>query len=170
MTDAGKLNQGGCSCGYVRYQTKGEPMIVHACHCTFCQRQTGSSNVVNALFEADRIELTAGTLEYSTMTTLSGKGQVIARCLQCKTALWSSYDFLGLREKVRFLRVGTLDDPSQLPPNVHIFASTKLPWYEIPASQAVHHGFYDIKEVWSDISLARMENLAGRKFDRKSHF
>lgn len=55
--------EGGCTCDYVRYQAHPKPLIVHCCHCRWCQRQTGASFALNALYEAERVQLTAGDVE-----------------------------------------------------------------------------------------------------------
>ncbi len=146
---------GGCTCGEVRYDVKTTPLIVHACHCRWCQRQTGGPHVINALYEAEMIELTKGEVEITTVPSPSGKGQIIARCPTCKVALWSNYDFGGMRERLRFLRVGTLDNPDLMPPDVHIYTSTKMPWYIIPPDHYAVEGFYDSSTTWSQESQER---------------
>src|SRR5580700_9647640 len=110
--------QGGCACGTVRYQLGSPPMFVHCCHCRDCQRHTGSAFVINALIEADRVALLSGSLEEVTMPTPSGGSQKVCRCPSCKIAVWSVY---GGVDKLRFVRVGTLDDPGALTPDVHIY-------------------------------------------------
>ena len=50
--------EGGCVCGKVRYRLKSDPMIVHCCHCSWCQRETGSAFVINALTETSEVDLT----------------------------------------------------------------------------------------------------------------
>ena len=151
--------EGGCACGAVRYRVTSAPMIVHACHCRLCQRQTGSSNAVNALIEADRIILECGTIETFLMETPSGHGQRIARCASCKVAIWSNYLINNQGDALRFLRVGTLDDPALMPPSVHIFTSTKQPWYVIGHGTPAVEGFYDQDTTWSTGSLKRLKTL-----------
>src|SRR5579859_692773 len=121
---------GGCACRYVRYRMAGKPMFVHCCHCRWCQRETGSAFVLNALIEADRVHLLQGRPEIVLTPTLSGKGQKIARCPSCRIALWSNY--AGAGDVLRFVRVGTLDEPDRLPPDIHIYTSTKQPWVVRP--------------------------------------
>src|SRR5262249_52394334 len=117
---------GGCACGAVRYRMKTGPLFVHCCHCRWCQRETGASFALNAMIEADRVELLAGEPELVNTPSLSGKGQKIWRCAACKVAVWSNY--AGGGDRVRFVRVGTLDEPDRLPPDIHIFTSTRQPW------------------------------------------
>lgn len=110
---------GGCTCRHVRYRMTSNPLFVHCCHCRWCQRETGSAFVLNAMIEADRVQLLHGDVEVVDTPSLSGKGQKIARCPKCRIALWSNYG--GGGDSVRFVRVGTLDEPDRLPPDVHIF-------------------------------------------------
>ncbi|MEZ5572796.1 MAG: GFA family protein [Halioglobus sp.] len=150
---------GGCTCGLVRYTVRAEPLIVHACHCRRCQNQSGGPHVINALLEADHIEQTSGELESLQVPTPSGKGQTIVRCSSCKVAIWSHYDFGGLGQHICFLRVGTLDRPDTCPPDVHIYTSTKLPWYLIHPSQRAVEEYYDTKTTWRPESMARLNAL-----------
>jgi len=158
--DAPAFAEGGCACGGVRYRVSSAPMIVHACHCRLCQRQTGSSHAVNALIEADRVIVGFGRIEHTLLDTPSGRGQLIARCADCKTALWSNYLAADLGENLRFLRVGTLDEPGLMPADVHIYAASKLPWLEIGGNTPVKPAFYKRKEIWSKDSLQRLELLS----------
>ena len=147
--------EGGCTCRNIRYRLLGKPMVVHACHCTWCQRETGSVHALNALYEFDRVEHLKAEPELVDTPSASGKGQRIARCPICKVAVWSNYP--GAGSAVRFIRVGTLDDPSQCPPpDAHIFTSTKQPWVIFPQGAKVYAEFYDNpREVWSDEARAR---------------
>jgi hypothetical protein len=134
-------------------------MFVHCCHCTDCQRQTGSAFVINAIIEADRVIVDGGKTEATAMPTDSGKPHVVSRCPKCKTALWSIY---GGREQVRFVRVGTLDAPSALAPDVHIFTRSKLPWVALPEGVPAFAEYYDMKALWPAESWARRKAaLAG---------
>lgn len=151
--------EGGCSCGSARYRMMGPPMIVHCCHCSWCQRECGSGFVLNALIESDRVQLLAGTVEQVDTPSASGAGQKIVRCSRCKTALWSHYAYGGIGEQVKFVRVGTLDRPALLPPDVHIFTSTKLPWLALDDSAQVFAEYYPTQDVWPAASLARRQAL-----------
>jgi len=149
--------EGGCSCGAVRYRLTSAPMFVHCCHCKDCQRQTGSAFVLNALIETDRIEHVSGALTPVRMPTDSGGVHDIYRCPSCQTAVSSDY---GGRPYVRFVRVGTLDEPSALPPDVHIFARSKLPWVGLPPDAQVFDVYYDMARLWPPEMLARREAAA----------
>ncbi len=152
---------GGCTCGHVRYRMNSRPLVVHGCHCRWCQRQSGGAFAVNALIEADRVELTQGDVAQILVDSPSGTGQRIARCPRCQVAVWSNYlVFAGvLGEAVRFVKVGTLDDPDTFPPDVHIFTSSRQPWVILPAGVPAVAEYYDTKQTWSPESLARLEVL-----------
>lgn len=152
-------HEGGCTCRQVRYRMTRAPMIVHACHCRWCQRESGTAFALNALVEGDQVELLTGAPELVDTPSLSGRGQRIARCPTCKVAVWSNYG--GAGDKVRFIRVGTLDDPDAMPPDVHIFTASKQPWVVLPADARAVAEYYDSKEVWSAESLARRRALFG---------
>lgn len=153
---------GGCACGAVRYRMASTPLFVHCCHCRWCQRETGSAFVLNALIEADRVGLLEGEPEIVDTPSESGRGQKISRCPKCRVALWSNY--AGAGEAVRFVRVGTLDDPDRFPPNVHIFTESKQPWVVLPPDTPSFRKYYVTAEQWPRESLARRAALiAGSK-------
>ena len=117
------VREGGCSCGDVRYRLTTEPMFVHCCHCLNCQRQTGSAFVINLLIEADRVKLLSGEPKPVDVPRDDGSTQRIYRCPACQVAVFSEYG----RPAVRFVRGGTLDDPSTVEPDVHIFTRSRVP-------------------------------------------
>ena len=143
---------GGCSCGEVRYRLTSAPMFVHCCHCLNCQRHTGTAFVVNLLIEAARVELLSGAPQPVTMPLNGGSPNRIFRCPQCQVAVWSEY---GGRTAVRFVRAGTLDDPSTVSPDVHIYTRSKLPWVLLPESVPAFEEYYDPKALWPAASLER---------------
>jgi hypothetical protein len=142
--------EGGCACGTVRYRLTSDPLFVHCCHCTRCQRQTGSAFVINVLIEADRVELLAGEPEVVPVPRASKK-QKIWRCPECQIALYSQYT----TPRIRFVRAGTLDDPASVSPDVHIFTSTKLPWVELPEGVPSFSSYYETEKLWPAESLER---------------
>ena len=144
---------GRCTCGAVRYRVTAKPIIVHCCHCSWCQRETGTAFALNAVVEADNVTLLAGSPETVLTPSLSGKGQKIVRCPTCRVAVWSHYPQAG--EKICFVRVGTLDTPDRAPPDVHIYTSTKLPWVVLNDDIPAVPEFYNPKEIWSAESLDR---------------
>ena len=145
--------EGGCSCGEVRYRLTSEPLFIHCCHCLNCQRQTGSAFVINLLIESDRVELLAGEPQQVDVPRDDGSEQQVFRCPTCQVAVFSHYWFSG----VRFVRAGTLDDPSSAVPDVHIFTRSKLPWVTLPQSTPAFEVYYDSKSLWPAASLARLE-------------
>ena len=153
--------EGGCTCGAVRYRMMSKPMIVHCCHCRWCQRETGTAFALNAVIEADRVCVLKGAPEIVNTPSKSGKGQKIARCPTCRIALWSNY--AGAGDAVRFVRVGTLDLPDHLPPDIHIYTSTKQPWVVLPPGAPAVDEFYDLKVYWPQESLERRRALRAGK-------
>ena len=145
--------EGGCTCRQVRYRLDGLPLIVHACHCRWCQRETGTAFALNALYEADRVTHLVGEPEIVVTPSLSGKGQRIARCRSCRVAIWSNYPQAG--PAVRFVRVGSLDEPDRLAPDIHIFTASKQVWLTLPPAAKAVPEFYDLESTWSAESLAR---------------
>lgn len=162
MSDQAEIHEGGCACGHIRYRMESPPMIVHCCHCSWCQRQNGSAFAVNALIEADRVQILQGDVVEVTVPSPSGKNQRIARCPKCQVAVWSYYLAMhgGVGELIRFIRVGTLDHPDLVPPDVHIYTSTKAPWLTLPSDALAVEAFYKVDEVWSEESLRRRQALS----------
>jgi hypothetical protein len=149
---------GGCACGAARYRLTSAPMFIHCCHCLDCQRQTGSAFVLNALIEADRVILRSGDVRPIAVPTDSGSPHQIFRCATCQTALWSVY---GGRSVLRFVRVGTLDKPAALSPDVHIYTRSKVPWLTLPSTVPAFEAYYDSRQVWPAASLERRRALFG---------
>ena len=145
--------EGGCTCRAVRYRMTSTPLFVHCCHCRWCQRESGASFALNAMVEADRVVLLQGLPDAVNTPSNSGKGQKITRCPACRVALWSNYS--GAGDAIRFVRVGTLDDPDALPPDIHIFTASKQRWVVLPESTPAVLEYYDRKLFWPEESLAR---------------
>ncbi|MEQ8280556.1 MAG: GFA family protein [Deltaproteobacteria bacterium] len=142
--------EGHCTCRQIRYRLEGDPLFVHCCHCSWCQRETGTAFALNAMYEATRVEVLEGEPELVDTPSNSGKGQVIARCPTCRVALWSNYG--GRGDVVRFVRVGTIDGHA-LKPDVHIFTSTMQPWLTLGDGAPVCDAYYDRKKLWPEASL-----------------
>ena len=145
--------EGGCDCGLVRYRMETRPLFVHCCHCRWCQRESGASFALNAMIEADRVAQLGTEPEIIDTPSNSGKGQRIARCQKCRIAVWSNY--AGAGPVIRFVRVGTLDSPDSLPPDIHIFTASKQPWLELPAGVPSVKEYYERESYWPSDSLAR---------------
>lgn len=164
MSDDAQTFEGGCTCRQIRYRLTSRPMFVHCCHCLWCQRETGTAFALNAMIEADRMEELSGNVEIVDTPSNSGKGQKIARCPKCRIAVWSNYS--GAGTAVRFVRVGTLDEPDRLPPDIHIFTMSKQPWVVLPAGVPATREFYDAREMWPTASLERRTALRAAKAER----
>jgi hypothetical protein len=143
--------EGGCSCAAVRYRLTSDPLFVHCCHCLNCQRQTGSAFVINLLIETERVELLVGDPQPVDVPRDDGSTQRIFRCPTCQIAVFSEYG----RPEVRFVRAGTLDDPSTVTPDVHIYTRSKVPWVALPDSVPAFDEFYNVKSLWPAASLER---------------
>ena len=137
------LREGGCACGLVRYRLGSDPLFIHCCHCLNCQRQTGSAFVINLMIEADRVELVAGVPQPVEVPRDDGSRQRIFRCPSCQVAVFSEYG----RPEVRYVRAGTLDRPSEVTPDVHIFTRSKVSWITIPELAPAFEIYYDMKEL-----------------------
>jgi len=152
MNDSDQL-LGKCTCGDIEYELKREPMFVHCCHCTWCQRETGSAFAINALIESDNVKVLKGNPDMVDVPSNSGLGQRIIRCPSCKTALWSNYG--AAKDAVCFVRVGTLNNPNACPPDIHIFTSTKLNWVELGSSIPFVDEYYQRSKYWPEQSINR---------------
>ena len=153
------LHDGGCACGAVRYRMTSEAIYVHCCHCRWCQRESGAAFALNAMIEAERVVLLKGVPEEIDTPSESGKGQKFSRCPKCKVALWSNY--AGVSDAIRFVRVGTLDEPDRLPPDIHIFTSSKQPWIVLPSDVPAADEYYRRSDYWPEESIARRSALVG---------
>ena len=133
------------------------PLLVHCCHCRWCQRESGAAFALNALIESDCVIELGVAPELVATPSASGQGQTIARCPKCRIALWSHY--AGAGPIFKFVRVGTLDEPDRLPPDIHIFTASKQPWIILaPGSPAVSE-YYDRDQYWPAASLERLQAL-----------
>ena len=152
------FREGGCACGSVRYRLSSEPLFVHCCHCLNCQRQTGSAFVINLMIEAERVEIVSGVPQPVEVPRDDGSAQWIFRCPSCQVAVFSEYG----RHDLRYVRAGTLDAPSDVAPDVHIFTKSKVGWVAIPESVAAFEIYYDRKTLWPAESLERFDAILAR--------
>ena len=113
--------------------------------------------MINLLIEADRVELLSGAPQPVDVPRDDGSKQLIFRCPTCQVAVFSQYG----RPEVRFVRGGTLDQPSAVTPDVHIFTRSKLPWITLPDAAPAFEVFYDPQAVWPRASLERAAALRG---------
>lgn len=151
---------GGCACGAIRYTLDLAPYAVNCCHCTDCQREGSSAFAVNAAIETTALHMTGPEPLTVHLASASGAGQVVRRCPQCHTALWSHYGALGTR--AAFVRAGTLDDPALCPPNAQIWTQSKLPWVVLDPAIPAFEKFYsgrDIPALLGEHGAARLRAL-----------
>lgn len=154
--------EGGCSCGAVRYRLLSEPIVVHCCHCSWCQRESGAAFALNAVIESDRVEQLGEPPQRIETPSASGKGQAVLRCPACRVAVLSHY--AGAGDKAAFVRVGTLDEPGAYPPDVHIFTESKQAWVALPGGAEQFAVFYtgkDVVRLYGEDGAARWKALRG---------
>lgn len=149
--------EGGCDCRYLRYRLETRPLFVHCCHCRWCQRESGAAFALNTMIEAEHVSLLSGQPELVDTPSASGKGQKIARCPRCRLAVWSHYASAG--PLLSFIRVGTLDEPDRLPPDIHIFTASKQTWVLLPPGTPAVPEYYERKHYWPAESLVRRQAL-----------
>ena len=145
MTTTGFPIEGGCDCRAVRYRMETAPLFVHCCHCRWCQRETGASFALNAMIETDRVTLLAGRPEtgrHALRTAARARRSRAARPAASRSGAITR----ARGAQVAFVRVGTLDDPDALPPDIHIFTSSKQPWVVLPPGTPAVPEYYDRKQ------------------------
>lgn len=151
--------EGGCSCGQLRYRLLDRPMFTHACHCTWCQHETGTAFALNTLIERDRLEV-QGEMQCDQIPSASGKGQELWRCPACKGVVFSHYG--GAGRLMAFVRVGTLDAPGRCPPDVNIYTATRLPWVQLDPAVPAFEGYYQAKTEWPAAAQERFRAMKAR--------
>lgn len=154
-----KQLRGRCCCGQSTCRRLRPPLFTHCCHCTWCQRETGSAFAINALVETENVVLEQGSVAHTRLRSNSGAGQVVVGCLYCQTVLWSHYS--SAKEAIAFVRVGTLDRADAITPDTHIFAQAKLPWVQLPTDHDAVDQYYRLAECWPAESTARYEAAIG---------
>ena len=139
-----------------------DPLFVHCCHCLNCQRQTGSAFVINLLVEADCVKVLSGEPQPVDTPRDDGSVQRVFRCPSCQVAVFSEYGW----PELLFVRVGTLDEPSAVRPDVHIFARSRVPWVTLPDDTPAFDVYYDSRELWPASSLERLDAILALRADR----
>ena len=119
--------EGGCQCGSVRYRVSGEPIGVVVCHCTECQRQSGSAFGMSMAVRSAAFRLIAGELDSFAVIADSGRAKTGAFCPRCGTRIYHQ-----TAPEVLSVKAGTLDDTSRLRPTAHYWTKRKQPWVTIP--------------------------------------
>ena len=149
---------GGCCCGAIRYQLGRDPLVIHACHCKDCQRITGSAFVTNLWIERKYVERSGAEPRAFLLPAGTGKGNELSFCGTCGTTLWSDYRVVPT--PCLFVRAGTLDDPSWVVPDVHIYTRTKLPWVRLPEGAHAFEASYKVDDVWPPEKVTRLRTNA----------
>ena len=152
--------KGACGCGQVKYQLQAKPLFTHVCHCTYCQRESGSAFALNGFVETHHVQLLEGETESVNVPTNSGGGQNIMRCPKCKIGLWSYYS--GAGEAICLLRMGTLEERKAVKPDIHIFTSTQQGWLTFDDDIPKVENYYKKEDYWPEESKQRFFKLMGR--------
>jgi hypothetical protein len=156
-----QTHPGGCACGAVRYEARGEPIFVNHCYCRLCQRQTGSVGVLNAFYESDRVTVTQGELTEHTVEAGSGGDHTICRCSDCGTAVFSYYPRVG--RLGTGIRVGSFDDPDAFTPTAIVFTESKMPWVTPPEGIPAFERYYVPNELLAPDKWGRLAALVELK-------
>jgi hypothetical protein len=123
----GILVEGGCQCGRVRYRLKGEPLGLAVCHCTECQRQSGSAFGMSLAVPRESFRLLSGELRMFTAACDSGRTKECAFCPSCGTRIYHQGT-----EAAMSIKPGTLDETAWLEPSAHYWTKSRQPWVPIP--------------------------------------
>lgn len=126
---------GQCLCGKVRYRVSQEPVTVYACHCTDCQRRTGSAFALSMVVRRDALELLAGQTTGYSARLPDGRSKSGQMCAACGTRLWGTP---AKNPKIVVVQPGTLDQPCHLAPVAHQWLSEAQPWFSVPPGVAAY--------------------------------
>ncbi len=127
--------RGGCQCGGIRYEVRGAPQQVVVCHCTDCQRQSGSAFGMTLVVKEENFRLTQGDLKTFASNSDAGRSKLGAFCPECGTRIYHKPEW---RKGTVSVKPGTLDDTSMLKPDIHIWTGSKQPWITIPEDVEAH--------------------------------
>ena len=128
MTSPALPLTGGCLCGAVRYAIAAPIAALRACHCTHCQKNTGTGMSVNAVVASKDFAITLGTPKRFTTTADSGRTLMRHFCGDCGSPL---YAYREVSPERIVVKAGTLDDPSGLKITAHIWTKSAQPWSHI---------------------------------------
>ena len=124
------MNQikGGCLCGSVRYESADQPVMSAVCHCTHCQKQSGSAFSTNVVVPAAQFNVTAQTL--ATFYDVGDSGLPVKRhfCNRCGSSIYTE---LAANPGVVVIKAGTLDDTSWVGPQVHMWRTSAQTWVPV---------------------------------------
>jgi hypothetical protein len=145
---------GGCQCGQLRYEVRAEPLSVYVCHCTECQRQSGSAFAMSVIVPRPALVFTAGAPQRWSRITERGNVLDGDFCPQCGVRI---AHHPRINEAVSILKPGTLDDTRWLVPVGHIWTRSAQPWVDIPEGSVIFEGHPDVARLiaaWQERSKA----------------
>ena len=121
---------GGCLCGALRYRLTEDPIAFYVCHCTECQRRSGSAFGLSMIVRTDALELISGSPAMFEVELPEGRRDRGRFCLSCATRLWHETDAYP---QIRGLRPGTLDEASRYTPYGDVWTRSAQPWVSFTA-------------------------------------
>lgn len=116
---------GNCLCGSVTYESSAEPAMIAVCHCTDCQRQSGSPFSVNVLVPIGDLDIKGESLTQFTIQGHSGKPVTRHFCNKCGSPIATVMEHFG---NLAAVKSGTLTDSSWVKPNVQIWCDSSRTW------------------------------------------
>ena len=155
-----KSLKGGCICGEVRYQITDKPLFTQACHCKDCKVLTGSSYIINTSVLENTLMIEGKVSSSIELKAGSGASYKVYFCSKCGTYVYADYDSAIGRLTIR---VKTLDNPEDFPPQVHIFIKDKDPWLNLTDDAICFEKMYDPKTTWPEESLNRYNKYLENK-------
>ena len=145
--------RGSCQCQSIRYTITDAPLFTHLCHCTKCQKRTGSAFVLNAMVLEDDFSITEGAPECYSAIRDSGAEFLTFGCPSCRNNLYSTHTGF---HRIIMISGGTLDDPSWLKPQAQIFTNNKQAWLELSDDIPAYPEMYELEDTWPEASLAKL--------------
>ncbi|MGZ5870506.1 MAG: GFA family protein [Bradyrhizobium sp.] len=143
---------GGCPCEAVRFAVNAMPLLVYACHCTECQRWSGSAFSLSMPVASDSFALTCGKPRPWRRTGASGFESTYWFCGDCGGRVYGQRDS---RPDIIAVRAGTLDDTSWLRPIAHVYLRSAQAWERIPNNaegfEVMPKEFWSLSEKWQQL-------------------
>jgi hypothetical protein len=140
----------------VRFQVTAMPLLVYACHCTECQRWSGSAFSLSMPVKADSFGLTRGETQHFRRTGAGGVESTYRFCGNCGGRV---YGQRSARPDIISVRAGTLDDTSWLRPIAHVYMRSAQAWERIPNNaecfDILPKDFWSLAEKWQQLWQAQ---------------
>jgi hypothetical protein len=118
---------GGCLCGAIRFEVSGPPLLAGYCHCTHCQKRTGTASSVNCRVARADFRLVSGAEQLRAYQPPVGRPKLF--CQTCGSALFSGDPFSD--EQVA-IRLGAFDEDPEIRPQYRQFVDSAAPWEPLP--------------------------------------